>query len=332
MSSTKKNGSASGKLKSFIGKLSQADKKTHRAAYLHFCQTLVGSKVDACMADGSKHSGVFYTTTPFANREHKIVLKTAKSADHADSNDGGSTLVLDACAVKHMTVNQLDMAPKGPAGELMTDAAVQRRDLSHLDGRELQAASAWLDPSHAESLESTPMDRKWNQFEANKKLFKVQSTFDEGLYTTKLDISRMTPEQIAKAEKYAREIESQTSGNIHLQEERGQVLERDIDEEDLYSGVIRDKSDKGGGGGAWKKGQKMGTPSGPGSGKAQGPGSGVTPAGKVKGAMTEPQAGVMENKWKRGEEKRYPIAASAEQVMRSSKCALPGHSCWFPIR
>jgi hypothetical protein len=251
------------------------------------------------MVDGSKYKGVFYTTTPFAGKEHKIVLKAARSSDHSDAVEPGSTLILDAASLRNVTVSRLDMTVRGPGGELMTDAAVQRRDLSHLEGRELQAASAWLDPSHAESLESAPMDRKWNQFEANKRLFKVESTFDEGLYTTKLDMSRMTPEQIAKAERYAKEIESQTSGNIHLQEERGHVLERDIDEEDLYSGVIREKpGDKGG---AWKKGQKVANQSSAVKGQATGSGKGNGPQSGGKAASSG--VTTTESKWKRGKEK-----------------------------
>ena len=42
-----------------------------------------------------------------------------------------------------------------------------------------------------------------------------------------------------RAEKLAKEIEGTASGNIHVQEERGQVAEHDADwdEEDRYSGV-----------------------------------------------------------------------------------------------
>jgi hypothetical protein len=111
-----------------------------------------------------------------------------------------------------------------------------------LNGRSLAAVSdAWLDPSKSTSLSSsTTGGREWDQFETNKRLFDVKSTYDENLYTKKLDYSVLTAEQIAKADRIAKEIEKSTSANIHLLEERGQLAEREIDEEALYSGVVRD--------------------------------------------------------------------------------------------
>jgi hypothetical protein len=124
--------------------------------------------------------------------------------------------------------------------------------------------------------------KNWNQFEANQRLFNVKSSYDENLYTSKLDTSKLSKDQLEYAERMAKEIEGQTSDNIHLQEERGHLQERDsgmYDEEDLYSGVLGSRpsyphgaggSEKEGSGksvvntltGAWKKGLKVssGTP------------------------------------------------------------------------
>lgn len=82
----------------------------------------------------------------------------------------------------------------------------------------------------------------WNQFEANEKLFGVVSSFDENLYTTKLDKAKLSAAQSREAERLAQEIERQTSGNFHLQEERGQRVQDDgLDEEARYSSVDRSK-------------------------------------------------------------------------------------------
>ena len=83
---------------------------------------------------------------------------------------------------------------------------------------------------------------EWNQFEANTRLFNVKNTWDENIYTKKIDMSKVSKAQLAKAEKLAREIEGSSSSNFHLQEERGQRVEHGMDEEDLYSGVIREDS------------------------------------------------------------------------------------------
>lgn len=68
-----------------------------------------------------------------------------------------------------------------------------------------------------------------------------QSTYTEETYTTTID--RSAPDfkrREAEAARIAREIESQTSTNMHVMEERGLAAENDYaDEEDKYSGVRR---------------------------------------------------------------------------------------------
>ena len=54
--------------------------------------------------------------------------------------EAGATLILNAEALSSMHVKSLNLTPKGVGGnsELQTDGDVQSRDISHLDGRELQ--------------------------------------------------------------------------------------------------------------------------------------------------------------------------------------------------
>lgn len=80
---------------------------------------------------------------------------------------------------------------------------------------------------------------KWDQFRANEQLFDVKASFNENLYTTELDKSRMDAKKIEEAERLAREIEGSAATNIHVAEERGQAVQGDYDEEDLYSGVLQ---------------------------------------------------------------------------------------------
>ena len=88
----------------------------------------------------------------------------------------------------------------------------------------------------------------WNQFEANDRLFNVKNTYDENIYTQRLDKSKISKSDMLKAEKIAKEIESTMTHNSHLQEERGQKIEDDMDEEDRYSGVLRDNGGRMSGG------------------------------------------------------------------------------------
>jgi hypothetical protein len=120
-----------------------------------------------------------------------------------------------------------------------------------LAGRDLQAVgSDWLVPeTETSTLSGTG---EWDQFEVNRRLYNVTSTFDENLYTKKLDKSKISIEQQRFADRMAREIESQTTDNSHLREERGHALEKEMDEEDLYSGVIREKEE------VWGRGKGVG--------------------------------------------------------------------------
>jgi hypothetical protein len=122
----------------------------------------------------------------------------------------------------------------------------RRSNLAELDGRDLQSIdSSWLTPETNAQLDARHSLGGWNQFEANKKLYNFQDTYDENIYTKKLDRSQLTREQLERADLLANSIESSTTTNFHLREERGQIStgeEENYDEEDRYSGVLRQPS------------------------------------------------------------------------------------------
>lgn len=94
------------------------------------------------------------------------------------------------------------------------------------------------DPSLEVSLESTGA-AGWDQFEANKRLFGATTSYDENLYTTRIDRSDpLYKQKEAEAARIAREIENSETDNPHVREERGLTIEGD--EEEKYSGVRRD--------------------------------------------------------------------------------------------
>ena len=69
-----------------------------------------------------------------------------------------------------------------------------------------------------QKLEDENGDEKWDQFELNKKMYNVKSTYDENLYTTKLDKSNITEEDKRYADKIYNEIinSSKDEKNIHI--------------------------------------------------------------------------------------------------------------------
>lgn len=82
---------------------------------------------------------------------------------------------------------------------------------------------------------------KWDQFKVNEEKFGVESTYDEHLYTTRINTSAPDyAERLRHADKIAREIEGSASSDRHVLEERGiEVDDSGLDEEDKYSGVDR---------------------------------------------------------------------------------------------
>lgn len=60
--------------------------------------------------------------------------------------------------------------------------------------------------------------RGWDQFEANATLFGVKSTFNEELYTTKLEKGPQMRELEKEAMRIAREIEGEDTHDLHLAE------------------------------------------------------------------------------------------------------------------
>mmetsp|Transcript_11192 Transcript_11192/g.69079 ORF Transcript_11192/g.69079 Transcript_11192/m.69079 type:complete len:545 (+) Transcript_11192:603-2237(+) len=128
------------------------------------------------------------------------------------------------------------------ADELSTDAALAR-GITHREPRELEA---WVpEGDDAEFLtleESAKSERGWDQFKVNESVFGIRTTFDEDVYTTRLnkDGCNITEEE---ANRLAKEIEGKLTTNPHQMEERGQALDafgEEVDEEELYSSVKRD--------------------------------------------------------------------------------------------
>jgi PAB1-binding protein PBP1 len=68
---------------------------------------------------------------------------------------------------------------------------------------------------------------EWDQFAVNREKFGVESTFDEHIYTTKIDRKNCAISE-AEAERLAREIErgnNFATSNVHLLEERGIIVD-----------------------------------------------------------------------------------------------------------
>ncbi|KAL3480074.1 hypothetical protein BJX99DRAFT_46718 [Aspergillus californicus] len=177
--------------------------------------------------DQQRANGVSDVASPFIGSapEHSVTFNV---------ND-----VVDV-SVMNVTTTDVLAKPNGASAGFKTDADIS----GNLAMREriLQPWVPAIDESTDMSLEETPTSTVgWDQFAANKK-FGVTSTYDENLYTTRIDRSDPTYRQKeAEAARIAREIESSEVDNAHIREERGFQAPDAEDEEDKYSGVRRDE-------------------------------------------------------------------------------------------
>ncbi|KAF8090966.1 hypothetical protein N665_0460s0009 [Sinapis alba] len=220
--------------------------------YLATCH--IGHHVEVHLIDGSVYSGVFHAAD--VENNFGIVLKMASLIREGSlrvsplvSKPPSKILIIPAVEVVQVVAKDLPVYSnnasnsaqcEGPL-ELLTDSSISQS--YHVDlERELKR---WVpdedvpDCSDLENVFDDPWKRGWNQFEVNKTLFGVTSTFDEELYTTKLERGPRTRELEEQALRIAREIEGENTRDLHVAEERGLQLSGkfDIDEETKYSSV-----------------------------------------------------------------------------------------------
>ncbi|KAH8044459.1 hypothetical protein JL721_12844 [Aureococcus anophagefferens] len=206
--------------------------KAQRDRYLYVLSLLVGQKAEAELLEKKTMTGVLHTATPFSDMPHRMVLKGA--AEKGTVASPASTVVLGFDKIACLTFSAPRMLGDPRSSGFRTDGDIARPDRG-LEGRALeQLDSAWLSAPKVKGPAQPKGGKKWDQFEANERLFGASTGYDENVYTTKLDDSAFTPAQKAEAARIAAEIENATTSNIHLAEERGQEISTDMDEEDRF--------------------------------------------------------------------------------------------------
>ncbi|KAM5445187.1 poly(A)-binding protein binding protein [Microsporum audouinii] len=225
----------------------------------------IGSNVSLTMKDGEKFTGIFSGSTLESN-ETIIILKMARhppsdsEAASTQSNGVSQTkspyvgsgpdhqlmiYVQDITCLDIPSLSTSGVAAKeqnGPSSGFRTDTDIS----GNQPGRERQL-QRWEPSGTDATIEWAPESENtgagWDQFETNARLFGATSSYDENIYTTRIDRSDPSyKHKEAEAARIAREIESSNTDNVHMREERGHVQHDDIDEEAKYSGVRRDAS------------------------------------------------------------------------------------------
>lgn len=213
---------------------------------------LVGQMIVVSLQNGERHVGVVSAAT-MERDDLGLVLMMAQSMAITEDGaiqwgrvvpslvvPGADLLEVDASTVKQSSPAEVQAAQRRASG-FRTDTEIGSSASASSDGRALQR---WDDGGAPEtaSLEQSTDSGPWDQFAANEARFGVKSDYEETMYTTKLDRSGKDFKSREKeAERLAKEILESSTGNVHVAEERNQLGQKDMDEEDRFGAVVREE-------------------------------------------------------------------------------------------
>lgn len=197
----------------------------------------------------SRSNGLSDTSTPYLGSapDHSMTFDLTDIADLSVANVTTSEVMAKESNGKHQRIRWSLPVPYADKQIGTTTGFRTDTDISGSLAMRERNLQRW-EPSAADSSVDMSLESSqtggWDQFEVNERLFGATTSYDENLYTTRID--RNDPsykKREAEAARIAREIEGTQSDNPHLREERGQAFEGDgHDEEERYSGVRREQT------------------------------------------------------------------------------------------
>jgi hypothetical protein len=213
--------------------------------------SLYGRSVTAHLRGGKVFSGLFHACT--MEKDYSIALKFVQEIPSDPEGVTGDILPcllipgreLMMLKAENIPINGIETDESEDTKVFQTDGEIRKgkgrmtgQELSALDGRELtmwegggDEADSGLENMTLNAASGSHNDTSWDQFAVNEKQFGVKSTYREDLYTTKLDMSKISSQQREAAERIAKEIEA---GGTAYQEEDA----AGDDEEAIHSAVL----------------------------------------------------------------------------------------------
>lgn len=222
----------------------------NRERLIFCCANLVGQKVTASCRNSISYEGVFHSCS--LDGDFSVTMRYARLLPNGETVQtlvipGKDFLQLTALNVAPLESSEAFRANKGQAG-FQTDTDISGRKNMGRDRELVKWSAGGDDKEHGGELGSQQEPeggkKEWDQFTANEHMFGITSTYDENIYTTKLDPSSIPRAKREEADRIAREIEG---GQSWSKTEEGEDC--GDDEEAKWSSVRRDGG-KGGKGSA----------------------------------------------------------------------------------
>lgn len=209
--------------------------------------SLVGHRVTVKLRNNT-YEGLFHSCA--LEGDHAVTLRYARQPPQGEAPSGEviSTLIIpwkDILQVSATGVQPLQQeATRFKRGGFQTDTEISAAAATG-SSRELVPWQGDGDAGAEGGLDTLAVhhDGQWDQFAVNSDRYGIQSTYDEELYTTKLDPNRISKEKREKADRIAKEIES---GIQHADAEEKCLGGEEDDEESKFSSVPRARGSKDG--------------------------------------------------------------------------------------
>lgn len=231
----------------------------------------LGCKITIKTLNNSKIEGILQSISDIHDSIPSLILKYPIQEDVVYNNE---TLSINYSIIQMFSCENVDFTPsvqppktastssfssikestptndESKKGSFKTDTEISNINSSHERKLQKWSPDNAVDGDTIESLESvsslSSTSSNWDQFKVNKDKFGIEAQFNEDEYTSELKKDHPEfNERMKFAEEMSNKILSESSnGNLHIAEERGQNVHVDnVDEEDKYSGVLRDNKE-----------------------------------------------------------------------------------------
>ena len=218
--------------------------------YYYLILNSIGEKIHIDLISGDTIEGLLYTIDPI-NNEYLLINNPRRLSRT------GVPLFLKESMLKiyfkeilsiNYEINNtiLDKKNNNKKNQFILDAQISKKNLKPNKEEKLIKYEVKAEDKNNKYINQALEDEEdtnWDQFELNKKVYNVVSTYDENLYTTKLDKNKISEEDKKFADKMYNEImnSNKDEKDVHILEDRGiiQQKDNDMDEEDKYSSVIK---------------------------------------------------------------------------------------------
>ena len=207
----------------------------------------IGEKIRINLISGDTIEGLLYTIDPI-NNEY-LLLNNPRRFSRTGVPIFLKESMLKIYFKEILTINYQinNFIPKNKKNEFLTDSQISKKNNNSNSNEEKLVKFELNEEDKNEKYFNQKLDdnedENWDQFDLNKKMYNVVSTYDENLYTTKLDKNKISEDDKKFADKIYNEIinSNNEENNIHVLEDRGIIKQNDdnYDEEDKYSSVIK---------------------------------------------------------------------------------------------